>query len=337
MSIHGQCPGCGRKFQAPDKLSGRRVKCPNCSAVISLPGGDQPRTVRPVTLPRPTSSKRHAAEDAQWSVKTADGGRLGPMSKTRLDALVAEGRLDGFCHLRREDWQQWKWAEAVFPEFALPLEPETQHTAASSEVSTQPAAAKTEPRLRACPDCGKMICRRAGQCPSCGCPLDAPNDEAAATAAQQTAGTRSATVSQQKTAPGRRKHVRLLVAVAVSGVLLIGVVVVGAAWMLRSWLGGGDEPVERPIAQSPVLPQQPSPPGEVEDQPPTPEEIQQYMEEVAAAAAKEVDEMYRQAHLVASGLDKLQKSADLLRSVIDNPLGDPGDDLTTAAETHLKR
>ena len=37
MAIHVQCAECGAKFQAPEKLAGKRVKCPKCSAVITFP------------------------------------------------------------------------------------------------------------------------------------------------------------------------------------------------------------------------------------------------------------------------------------------------------------
>jgi predicted Zn finger-like uncharacterized protein len=41
MTIHVTCPGCGAKFQAPEDLAGKRVKCPKCSAAIAVAG--QPR------------------------------------------------------------------------------------------------------------------------------------------------------------------------------------------------------------------------------------------------------------------------------------------------------
>jgi hypothetical protein len=37
------------------------------------------------------------------------------------------------------------------------------------------------PALRPCSDCGKMVSRRAGQCPNCGCPVDAVNDKGTTT------------------------------------------------------------------------------------------------------------------------------------------------------------
>ena len=44
MPIHVACPGCGRKFQAPDNLSGKRVKCPGCAAafVVNAPVPEAP-------------------------------------------------------------------------------------------------------------------------------------------------------------------------------------------------------------------------------------------------------------------------------------------------------
>ncbi len=34
MPFDVKCDGCGRQFRAPDKLAGKRVKCPQCQAVI---------------------------------------------------------------------------------------------------------------------------------------------------------------------------------------------------------------------------------------------------------------------------------------------------------------
>jgi DNA-directed RNA polymerase subunit RPC12/RpoP len=36
MPISVECGGCGSKFQAPDKLAGKRAECPKCSAVIEV-------------------------------------------------------------------------------------------------------------------------------------------------------------------------------------------------------------------------------------------------------------------------------------------------------------
>ena len=39
MPISVECRGCGRKFQTPERLAGKRAKCPKCSAVIEVGAG----------------------------------------------------------------------------------------------------------------------------------------------------------------------------------------------------------------------------------------------------------------------------------------------------------
>ena len=36
MTIRVECHGCGRKFQAPKRLTGQQVKCPGCGAPIQV-------------------------------------------------------------------------------------------------------------------------------------------------------------------------------------------------------------------------------------------------------------------------------------------------------------
>jgi hypothetical protein len=38
MAIHVQCAGCGGRFQTPEKLAGKRVKCPKCGQPLAVPG-----------------------------------------------------------------------------------------------------------------------------------------------------------------------------------------------------------------------------------------------------------------------------------------------------------
>jgi len=342
MPIHAQCPGCGRKFQAPDKLSGQRVKCPNCSAVIQLGGGRQ-RPSSQQSAPGQQAaqatgpSKQPGGEKTQWYVSTAAGEQLGPMSKARLDGLVAEGRLDGFCRVRREDWQDWKWAEAVYPQFALLVQPDRPGRdqpppagkvggrAPSGCEGDQTAAADADSRLRPCPDCGKMVSRRAGQCPHCGCPLATPDDSAAATgaASQPTDETSSIAKSPQERSGGTRRQVGLVVAGAVSAVLLICVLAaVVASQVWRRSHSALDDAVESLTVE---LTTQEHPPQDrkVEKPPPkaaTPEEMQRYMQEAAAARAKEIDELYRKVHLARTLLERTQQSADLLQSLAEGHL-----------------
>jgi hypothetical protein len=46
MALHVQCAGCGAKLQAPEKLAGKRVKCPKCGQPLAVPGL-QPAAARP--------------------------------------------------------------------------------------------------------------------------------------------------------------------------------------------------------------------------------------------------------------------------------------------------
>lgn len=351
MPIHGQCPGCGRKFQAPDKLSGKRVKCPNCSAEIQLGHGDQQRAVRQSTSgeeasPTPTPPEQPSQKKAQWYVKTAAGEQLGPMGKAQVDALVAEGRLDGFCHLRREDWQQWKWAEAVYPQFALPAESEAKAAAkdAPTEIDVPTVVPDTESRLRPCPDCGKMVSKRAGQCPDCGCPLGSPDDQAAAEAAEATGyqadDTSSVAGSSQERSRAKRRQVGLVIAGAGSAMLLMIVLAAIVGWQLwRKSTRALDDAVESlatELTAQDDLPQertvqQDRKAEETSDMAATPEEMQQCIEQTAAAAAKQIDGLYRKVHLFDALRAKSQQGMDLLQSLaegnLDNlPEAEPEDD-----------
>ncbi len=319
MPIHAQCPSCGRKFQAPDKLSGRRVKCPKCSAVIQLEG-DRPQTARQAPSGQQRRQTSGPAEQpgqkaAQWYVKTADDRQLGPMPKSRLDALVAEGRLDGFCHLRREDRQQWQWAEAVYPQFALPTDAEVKGEAQSTpaEVDVPTVVPQSESRLRPCPDCAKMVSKQASRCPSCGCPLAVADD--------QTDQPPSAVAASRETSPAKRNKTGLLVAAAVSAVLLICVLATVAGFAIKSMLSAPADRPQEPIAAEPA-----------EAETATPEEMQQCMEEAAAAAAKQVDDSHRKVHAVNTLLGQADQSMDLIRALAEGNL-DAIPEAEPAAET----
>jgi len=342
MPIHAQCPGCGRTFQAPDKLSGQRVKCPNCSAVIQL-GGARQRPSSQQAAPgqqaaqAPAPPKQPGGEKTQWYVSTAAGEQLGPMSKARLDGLVAEGRLDGFCRVRREDWQDWKWAEAVYPQFALLVQPDRPGPdqpppagkvggrASSGGDGDHTATADADSRLRPCPDCEKLVSRRAGQCPHCGCPLATPDDSAAAAgaASQPTDETSLTARSLQERSGGTRRQVGLVVAGAVSAVLLMCVLAAVVAWQVWKRSHSALDDAVGSLAVELTKQDQPPPPRKAENPPPktaTPEEMQRYMQEAAAARAKEIDDLYRKIHLARSLLEQTQQSADLLRSLTEGHL-----------------
>jgi predicted Zn finger-like uncharacterized protein len=47
MPINVQCPGCGSRFRADDKLAGRRGKCPKCSTMIEVKSDQQQQPAQP--------------------------------------------------------------------------------------------------------------------------------------------------------------------------------------------------------------------------------------------------------------------------------------------------
>jgi hypothetical protein len=138
-----QCDACGRKFRAPDTLAGKRVKCPDCQAVILVGAAAERRSphrtaeTTPASKaaaghkPAPKGASREKAgpglpkakpldkvETAEWHMQTAEGEQYGPVTKTELDGWVAEGRLDASCQVLQDGWDQWQWADEVYPELA---------------------------------------------------------------------------------------------------------------------------------------------------------------------------------------------------------------------------
>lgn len=59
-----------------------------------------------------------------WHVQTADGAHYGPVTKADLDAWVADERLDAECQVLMDGWDQWKWAEEVYPQLAPAQQPD---------------------------------------------------------------------------------------------------------------------------------------------------------------------------------------------------------------------
>lgn len=49
--IQFRCEKCGYKFSAPDKLAGKKGKCPNCKNIVFVPAikNAEPLTKRPET------------------------------------------------------------------------------------------------------------------------------------------------------------------------------------------------------------------------------------------------------------------------------------------------
>jgi len=124
------CPSCQAKFRAPEKYAGKKIKCPKCQGVITVPGaaaagsaGAASAAPKPGPPKKPTPAATSTPKE-EWYMQTEEGEQYGPVTRQELDGWAAEGRLDASCQVLCEGWEQWKWAEEVYPEIAGGEEPE---------------------------------------------------------------------------------------------------------------------------------------------------------------------------------------------------------------------
>ncbi|MBN1591131.1 MAG: DUF4339 domain-containing protein [Pirellulales bacterium] len=323
MAVECRCPGCGQRFKAADAALGHRVKCPQCAAVIQLPG-----QAPPAAPPKSAPSFPPDAAAPAWFVRTADQRQHGPMGKEQLDRLVAEGQLDGFCEVRRADWDEWRLIEESYPALAIDNGDDDEDMDIYGIAPPLPPVASAEqtPRVRPCPDCGQTVSRRAVQCPHCGCPLTegGPTQPSSLTSR---AGVREQPRDNQgrfARLPGhvgtRHSLIRQVAFLTIAIVLLISVVVggiyVGIQLLRRSPAPVGPSVKDvlsqtRPSAPVPVQPASPVAQGL------TAEAIAQCKNEVAEAKARYVDDYQRTKQQTVSQLAQLTREMDVLRELTD--------------------
>lgn len=293
-----------------EAMVGKKGKCPKCAAVFQL---------------NPSKKNR-------WYVQTPDGRQRGPLARSELTGL------DPFCQVRREDWVDWKWAEDVLPELAL--KGETKPADADAATGAEPlpppspppppaAIAPVEddatPSLSLCPDCGKPVSVRAGQCPHCGCPAadvaQRGTPVAALAGGGEDVGPRPRGQSWKRNLIG---WIGVASVVVVIASVLIGLFVVRPIW--KTWQAADETlsqldqildlpeqpPFVAPLETPPVAPPEPptGPSGLLE-----PDQARQCIEEASAAHARRVDDSFRQAHAAGSLLDQAQISAELYQSL----------------------
>ncbi|MBN2296184.1 MAG: hypothetical protein JXM70_27380 [Pirellulales bacterium] len=288
MTIHCQCKECSARFDAPDTLAGKAVRCPKCKAAIRLPGTKHDN----ISASTPEGG---AIQGPSWFARDTEGRHHGPMSKDELDRLVATGRLDGLCQIRRADWEDWQWIEAIYKQFA---ETDTTHNADSAHEADVSGA-----RLAKCPDCGKIVSRRATQCPNCGCPIAMLRN-------RKQGDVETAEYSGHRRG-GWGKAVFLTALVSVLILLLAASGFVG--WKL--WQRAN----RPPEIILPIAPPQPPPAAPVASTPAapaTPEQITAWIDEVAAATARRLDEGYHRMHLAQTGIQAMQEQAELIDSLV---------------------
>lgn len=119
MPIEFKCH-CGQRLKVADTNAGKRAKCPKCQAELRVPDATPAETPFAPAAASPGFAAAAAPAAAApagggWTVQTAEGEQYGPISRTELDQWLAEGRLDENCQLLREGWDQWKWANEVYP------------------------------------------------------------------------------------------------------------------------------------------------------------------------------------------------------------------------------
>ncbi len=138
MPIQIICTGCQAKLKAPDTAAGKKIKCPKCQTVVSVPAtpGENGALAKSSTaagrLPTPTKPE-------QWFLQTPDGSQYGPVARDELDQWFSEGRVSPECQLLKQGSAQWQWAPELFP--ALSQLAATAASAGSVMHGGAPAAA----------------------------------------------------------------------------------------------------------------------------------------------------------------------------------------------------
>lgn len=178
MPIEITCTGCERRLRVPDKVAGKRIKCPKCETVLHVPEASgeeasagaedvveqEPAAKKPEPIaekPEPKPAPEPSLPD-RWYMKTEEGADYGPVPRAELDEWVQEGRVTSDCQILQDGAEQWQWASDVFPELeepeaetpppsaAPPVKPPNSIERGAAEPSTFDfAAADASPTLRA--------------------------------------------------------------------------------------------------------------------------------------------------------------------------------------------
>lgn len=139
MPIEVYCDSCQKKLRVPDTAAGKRIKCPKCQGVISVPAvaNNAAPTVAPTTpavaskssssisVGKTTSTAPKSAVvksplREQWHVQTEDGQQYGPVSRQELDQWYADGRITADTQLLKDGGDQWQWATDIYPDLLPP-------------------------------------------------------------------------------------------------------------------------------------------------------------------------------------------------------------------------
>src|SRR5688500_3781319 len=84
MSVTAVCTGCEKRFNAPDALAGKKVRCKHCGAAFRVPGGPAEAASAPTT----TTTRAAAAAPAKRPTPAAAAPRTAPPAKAVKPAPV---------------------------------------------------------------------------------------------------------------------------------------------------------------------------------------------------------------------------------------------------------
>jgi predicted Zn finger-like uncharacterized protein len=145
MSIEVSCRSCAGRFRVPDNASGKKIRCPKCKELISVPSVAAPQAASAAEKTVSVSAEATAPAPAKkqppeaWYLKTEEEETFGPVPRGELDAWYAEGRISAECQLLREGSEQWQWAADLYPELDEPAAaPSPNEAAAVSDEPVEP-------------------------------------------------------------------------------------------------------------------------------------------------------------------------------------------------------
>ncbi len=111
---------------------------PSLSTSNGAPASAAPNNAASPAKALPRAMPLLPPADRSWYMRTPDDQQYGPIQRHELDQWVGEGRVDSDCQILCEGWEQWKWANDVYPQLVGASTP-------PPEVSTIVAEPKASP------------------------------------------------------------------------------------------------------------------------------------------------------------------------------------------------
>lgn len=151
MSIAIHCHDCGKNLKAPESQAGKRVRCPQCRAVLSVPhvtesSAQSSPPSRPVPTASPASRPKAATvspPDRLWHLETDDGQRFGPVPKAELDQWVADGSVSANSTVWQDGDEEARWASDHYPSLtAVVRDIEAEAIVGRAPIKVRPPASK---------------------------------------------------------------------------------------------------------------------------------------------------------------------------------------------------